>query len=104
MPYKDKEMQKQFQRNFMANKNKVRRFCVIQFFGGSCIRCGLDDIRCLQIDHIKPIFSDKFRGQGTVMDIYMDRVDLDDLQILCANCHVIKTYIEDIPTHPGYLG
>lgn len=99
MPYKDSEKQKAFQRENLANKNLIRRIVVLEFLGGKCARCAISDYRCLQIDHIKPILrarTDIPRGQRTVSEVYMDREDIENLQVLCANCHFIKTFHEDM--------
>jgi hypothetical protein len=45
------------------------RLSVLEALGGECIRCGFDDKRALQIDHIK--------GENKY-------------QLLCANCNWIK--------------
>ena len=47
-----------------------------------CARCGFDDYRVLEIDHIIP----KIKGGSNTQN---------NLQILCANCHTIKTWHED---------
>lgn len=94
MPYKDKAKQLEVQKLHQANKTFERRFIVLEFLGGQCVECGELDKRCLQIDHIEPIlrkFGDTKYGYKTILDIYMDREDTDNLQILCANCHCKKT-------------
>ena len=106
MPYADKEKQKKFQRDHFANKNLIRRITVIEFLGGSCVRCDESDFTCLQFDHIKPILraGENVRaGKVLIQDIYMDREDLEGLQVLCANCHMKKTYQEDKFLFPLYI-
>lgn len=107
MPYADRDRQRRFQRDNIANKNLVRRIIVIEFLGGQCVRCGEDDYKCLQIDHIKPILRVKnkvYPGQKVVLDTYMDRECIENLQILCANCHMRKTYQEDKLLYSTYIG
>jgi hypothetical protein len=64
--------------------------------GGACVRCGIDDLRVLHIDHI--------HGGGRVEkrkigDSAIHRKilagDTAPYQILCANCHNIKTWHAD---------
>lgn len=61
--------------------------------GKSCKRCGIDDIRVLDFDHIDPI-SKEFsiaRGinNGWSWDVIM--LEVKKCRILCANCHRIVT-------------
>lgn len=106
MPYKDKQIDIMCQRNFAADNRYIKRFTLMQFLGGNCFRCGTEDFRCLQIDHIEPIFRDgrgKKGGNETVLDVYMDRIQLEEIQILCANCHAIKSF-DDRIKYKNYLG
>ena len=106
MPYKDPTKQKYVQRIDASNRNYIKRFTVIQFLGGSCLDCGEDDFRCLQIDHITPILRvEKYANAGnvTVMNVYMDRIAVEDLQVLCANCHAVKSF-NDRTIYSNYIG
>jgi len=85
----------------MMKETREWRINLIQVLSGSkCVRCGFDDRRALQLDHI--------RGDGTedrkrFKNIqYMWRYYLDHpqearkkLQVLCANCNWIKRYEND---------
>ena len=107
MPYKDKDKQLEFQRTNTANKNYMRRFTLLEFLGGGCAVCGESDYTCLQIDHIeikRRKSSDYKYGQDTVLNVYMDREDTDNLQVLCANCHMKKTGIEDKLKYINFIG
>ena len=90
------ELSREYRKN---NKKKVReshgnyrrklRMKVIEHLGGECVDCGFDDPRALDIDHIEPI-----RGKRESSKYYLYRSILDDgegFQLLCANCHRIKT-------------
>lgn len=70
---------------------KLRSAAVEALGGDVCNYCGLDDARVLQIDHVND-------------DGYLERRELDQreiyrkivqeperYQMLCANCHVLKT-------------
>ncbi len=67
----------------------------IEFLGGSCTMCGISDIRVLEIDHINGggrAERTKLTGQVFHYAILNGKRRTDDLQVLCANCHAIKTY------------
>jgi 5-methylcytosine-specific restriction endonuclease McrA len=101
MPYKDRNRQLQAQRDNTANRYLIRRITVIEWLGGKCCRCSISDYRVLQIDHRTPILRKAqdildHIGNRTIRDIYNDVEDIDNLQVLCANCHTIKSYYEDI--------
>lgn len=66
-----------------------QRLAVLAKFGGKCVKCGFDDPRALQIDHIN--------GGGGQANKYMSLpwqlvVSPEKFQILCANCNWIKRY------------
>lgn len=70
----------------------------IQALGGRCAHCGYDTVLAiLQLDHIEPR-----RGRRTGSDGYRQkrewirasRGDTQGLQLLCPNCHAIKTIAE----------
>lgn len=63
--------------------------------GGCCCRCGFSDERALQFDHIVPVGGKK-RGRRkkdrtNYLAILRDGVARAGFQLLCANCHSIKT-------------
>ena len=59
----------------------------------SCVECGMQDSRTLEFDHIKP--EDKsFSIARAINDTYSWKTIMSEIQkcqILCANCHKIKT-------------
>lgn len=64
--------------------------------GGRCIRCGADDPRVLQIDHIwggGRIEKRKIGDSAIHRKILAG--DTEPYQLLCANCHCIKTWHPD---------
>jgi 5-methylcytosine-specific restriction endonuclease McrA len=66
----------------------------IACLGGMCTHCQCKDIRCLQIDHIVPL-QGKERIGTMVLYRSVVRGLKENLQVLCANCHAIKTYYEN---------
>jgi 5-methylcytosine-specific restriction endonuclease McrA len=87
----------------MMHKNKSFRLRMrtkaIARMGGRCMHCGFDDARALVFDHIKPVR----RGLRGIRKSGHTGVDTHravlkgskDYQLLCANCHAIKTRQDD---------
>jgi len=71
---------------------KEARLEVIEYLGGKCVRCGFDDVRALQIDHV---YDDGYmdrqkRNQRTIMGAILRGEEEGNFQVLCANCNWIK--------------
>ena len=74
---------------------------VFEALGNQCTRCGIDDTRVLQVDHVHGTgFVDRNKfGNGSVVSLVSQSVTyrdyfyahLDEYQLLCANCHILKT-------------
>jgi 5-methylcytosine-specific restriction endonuclease McrA len=102
VPYADLDKQREFQRKWARNNRKKRKERVIALLGGECVRCGNADSRVLEIDHVVPLrrkdrtnnCSDS--GSELWRRVLAGQVAKDDVQLLCANCHAIKT-LEDDP-------
>lgn len=62
--------------------------------GGARCGCGFNDIRALEIDHIKR--GGKEHRSTFSNSAYRDYVVMhpQEFQVLCSNCHSIKTYLE----------
>ncbi len=71
----------------------------IEAMGGRCCRCGFNDARALQFDHVKPVRRGssglRLRGSASTETHLAVLRGSDEFQLLCANCHSIKTYHED---------
>lgn len=72
---------------------------MIAMLGGKCLMCGYDtDYRALQLDHVngdgfkeRKVFKSGYRG-ASIHDKFKSLTkDPSRYQILCANCHCIKT-------------
>lgn len=81
------ESQRRYQRNI--------RKATIEALGGKCVRCGFDDARALQIDHIngggsKERKERKYKGAFNkhVLESFLEGEER--YQLLCANCNWIK--------------
>jgi hypothetical protein len=79
MKYKNEKRQKYY--NFLANK--------------SCVKCGINDIRVLEFDH-----RDRSTKKHTVSQMLKNHswenilIEIEKCDILCSNCHKIKTSIQ----------
>lgn len=97
MAYIEPKKQREYQRLWRRNKVKQEREKCYSILGGKCVRCGISDFRVLQIDHKNPVKrkSDIIRFEtGTRLRqiIANGSRKIKDLQLLCANCHQIKTH------------
>lgn len=70
----------------------LRRTRALMFLGGCCTRCGINDSRVLQIDHINgggTKEQKKIGTQGIVKQVFK----FPNLyQLLCSNCNWIKKF------------
>lgn len=68
---------------------------IIVALGSRCRECGYDrDIRALQVDHIKNdgrAHRDRSAGNGPRYYLAIEKDAMHTVQVLCANCHAIKT-------------
>ena len=71
-----------------------RRTEAIAALGGKCIRCGFDDYRALQIDHVNGGGREKLsklNGLGYMNQVIQSVLNGESqFQLLCANCNWIK--------------
>ena len=79
-----------YKRDYARRRNIELRQAAIRFLGGTCVCCQCTDIRCLEIDHIIPV--GKKRVHRDVLYRSVLRGNTENLQVLCACCHAIKTY------------
>ena len=88
---------KRWRMNNQSTSQKVRQE-VLSFLGNRCMKCGIDDFRVLQIDHIngngyKERKQFKLDGNGTIKYYrHILEVRGEGYQLLCANCNWIKRY------------
>lgn len=71
-----------------------KRSLAIAALGGKCEACGMDDERTFQIDHRERGGNDERRDKGQYR-IYLSILENPaPYQLLCANCHAIKSHEE----------
>jgi hypothetical protein len=84
------ERNRELARDASSRRNLKLRTEALDVLGGKCVRCGFDDRRALQIDHVN--------GGGTAERklLYPNALlrkviaNPSKYQILCANCNWIK--------------
>lgn len=77
----------------VADKRE-KRWQIIALLGGSCVRCGFDDARALQVDHVNGNGAEERRaiGSGTHRLLREVKENAERYQLLCANCNWIKRH------------
>lgn len=78
-------------------RKRVMRQEIIKLLGGKCVKCGFDDWRALQVDHINGGGTKERKIVTDVPSLYKAVVsdvesDKKKYQLLCANCNWIKRY------------
>ena len=75
------------------------RLVVLGKLGGKCIKCGNNDYRVLQIDHINSDGYKERKTTGHNNSYYVVKAILNGekkkYQLLCANCNWIKRWEND---------
>lgn len=74
-------------------KDKLRIHMLEYLNGKSCVQCGINDIRVLEFDHIDPKTKAFGIARAITSTFSWERISVEiaKCQILCANCHKIKT-------------
>ncbi len=76
-------------------ETRKRKKMIIELLGGKCVRCGITDLRVLQINHLHHVGRTK-RPHESGSDFYLrildGRRDTSDLDIRCANCNILYEY------------
>ena len=81
---------------YLRFKTARMRREIVCMLGASCASCGLSEYDVLEIDHVVPFWKvGNVRGNTYKMmkEVYRTK-NLDNLQVLCANCHRRKTNTE----------
>ena len=97
MAYKDKNKQKINIRKCNKTQHDKCRKAILDLLGNHCIRCGFDDVRALQVDHIKGGGSKERKAWKGGNNFYLLKEILNNgwegkYQLLCANCNWIKRF------------
>lgn len=71
-----------------------KREALIEILGGhTCKDCGISDHRVLEIDHVFGNGKEMPLSKTGILQYYIENPDIayEELQVLCANCHKIKS-------------
>jgi hypothetical protein len=94
-PYYATGFDKESWKKYSREKIRKTRACIVEKLGNKCISCGYTDIRALQIDHINGGGGSERKIYGWKYFKYLNELkNLSDYQLLCSNCHSIKSYNE----------
>lgn len=90
--YGDKYRMRAIKRNKILREN-LRRKMLAYLKNKSCVKCGIDDIRVLEFDHIYPETKTLDIARAITNTVKWEAIlkEIHKCQILCANCHKIKT-------------
>jgi RNase P subunit RPR2 len=87
-------MDKLTNREYQAKAQAKLRHKVINHLGGKCAKCGYEDIRALQIDHVKGQGAKQLNSANHQWYRYYKEVMQTEpgliYQVLCANCNWVK--------------
>lgn len=83
---------------WQRDRHRALRQRAVDAMGGRCVRCGFDDYRALQFDHIhgggiRELGGNGYKGSAPEPSKRMKAIiagERPDLQLLCANCNWIK--------------
>lgn len=94
-PYKEKMEQRKLKAREKVESRRILRkelkFKLQQLLGGRCTKCGIEDSRLLDFDHIDPSKKTMMISQSLHKPEEQILEELKNCQLLCPNCHRIKT-------------
>lgn len=103
-PEKVIEVRKRFQEKmrlagastYFPEKRKAYRDAALSALGGVCCECGFDDWRILHIDHVNGDGAEHRRKLSSGYAYYREIIadESGRFQLLCPNCHALKTLEE----------
>lgn len=81
-----------------------RKLAIFELLGSVCRKCGFDDHRALQIDHVAGGGHTERETYGTNLWKYYKRIKANPerYQLLCANCNWIKRHENDENRKAGF--
>lgn len=92
-PFKTEEFRLKLRENtrrYRKNRlEKVKRELQL-VLGGKCVRCGIDDPRLLDFDHIDPLRKTMMISQELHKPMPLLLEEIKNCQLLCPNCHRLK--------------
>ena len=73
---------------------KLKKLRIIKKLGGKCSKCGIDDVRVLDINHKDMAWKGRLKSLNLFfrMKDWLKNLAKNNLELLCANCHRIYTW------------
>lgn len=106
MPHKDSEARRLWQRQWNRQMNEVWRAQAVEMLGGKWVKCGYNEnIHAFDIDHVEPQLKNRgtyANGAALARAVAKRYISTEGLQLLCANCHAIKTRTIDKKLFANY--
>ena len=83
-----------YSKSKLARKSKIRDRYYDLKKTLKCVECGNDDFRVLEFDHLNETTKLFAIGEGMKLGYAFSKIEeeIKKCQVLCANCHRIKTY------------
>lgn len=104
MPYKSSNKNREYQRLWKRKQILRDKIEAVALLGGKCVNCGYsNNIAALQIDHIIPKKRRTACEPNQAGKVLRGKIPKEEVQLLCANCHAIKTYEKDRKTFSNYI-
>lgn len=105
MPFKDKQKNRDYQKDWAKNNRASQlnyiheiKIKAIEKLGGKCVNCGCDDIKALEFNHINGGGSDERRKNngGLSKKLYLDIVAgrRNDIDLRCKVCNALHCLVE----------
>jgi len=91
--YRVKSIEKIRKNNDRYNHNLRQQ--VVDYLGGKCVKCGFDDNKDLQIDHINGGGYQEMKNLSAKQRyrlVLQTKKEKNKYQLLCANCNWIKRF------------
>lgn len=105
MPYRNPKARQTYQREWARARRRENKILAVARLGGCCVRCGYkENLAALEIDHLvlrRRRLPDMGASQAT--QLRRGSLRVEEVQLLCANCHAIKTYEEDRLKFRNYI-
>ena len=90
-------------RSRQRDYTKRQKSAILELLGKKCVRCGFEDDRALQIDHVNGggVKEKKKMTGGTYYVFVVKRIlaGSKKYQVLCANCNWIKRFENNETSH-----
>jgi len=96
VPYAKLEVRRDYQRIYQTEYKLFWRTAALMLLGGKCEKCGWNDMRALQIDHVNGCGAADVKGSRKGSGYFYRRVvrewNSGKYQVLCANHNWIKRF------------